>query len=207
MLGAQYEALMNRPASAATGRLVYVVGPSGAGKDSVIALARALLPPGAAVEFARRVIARPSFGGGEEHEAVTPEEFDARCTRGEFALHWHANGTSYGIAAVLREQLARGATVVVNGSRAHVPQARAAFPQLELVHVTASADLLAARLAARGREPAALVAARLERNARAECEVGEAALEIRNDAELARAGARLAEFLLRPAPAGRSESA
>jgi len=207
MLDAQYEALMNRPARAAAGRLVYVVGPSGAGKDSVIAQARALMPPGAAVEFVRRVIARPSFAGSEDHESVTPEEFDTRCARGEFALHWHANGTSYGIRAGLREQLARGATVVVNGSRAHVPQARATFPQLELVHVTASPDLLASRLAARGREPAALVAARLTRNARAECEVGEAALEILNDAGLAQACARLAEFLLRPAPAGRSASA
>ena len=60
------------------GSLVYVMGPSGAGKDSVLGRARVLLPPKAPVVFAHRYITRPADIGGENHVAVTRAEFAMR---------------------------------------------------------------------------------------------------------------------------------
>jgi len=143
------------------GRLIAVVGPSGAGKDTLLAGALALRPE---LELVRRVITRPAGAGGEAHEAVGLPEFEARCALGHFVVHWQAHGLSYGIPRNALGRVRAGATVLFNGSRAALPQARAAFPRLEVVMVTAPVPVLATRLAARGRESAAAIAARLERS-------------------------------------------
>src|ERR1700722_10988516 len=77
--------------------LVYVMGPSGAGKDSVLNRARALLGADAPVVFAHRYITRPAEAGGENHVALSPEEFAVRRAHGLFAFHWQAHGNEYGI--------------------------------------------------------------------------------------------------------------
>jgi ribose 1,5-bisphosphokinase len=177
----------------AAGRLVYVVGPSGSGKDSVIDWARGRLPPGSGVVFARRAITRPADACGEEHLALTDAEFDACLALGEFAMHWRANGQRYGISREIDQWLARGRTVVVNGSREYLPRAAGRYAQLEAVHVTAPRELLLARLEARGREAAAALASRLARHPG----VPDAALEIVNDGPLPRAGQRLLDYLAR----------
>ena len=51
--------------------LVYVMGPSGAGKDSVLDRARTMLSVEAPVAFAHRYITRPADIGGENHVALT----------------------------------------------------------------------------------------------------------------------------------------
>lgn len=133
-----------------------VVGPSGAGKDTLIAGALRHRP---GLRLARRVITRPTEAGGEDFEGVTPEEFVARKARGEFALDWQAHGLCY---AIPHDQL-RAGDVIFNGSRAALPAAQARFPDLRVILVTASAPVLAARLAARGRESEADIRERLER--------------------------------------------
>lgn len=177
------------------GRLIYVVGPSGSGKDSVMDYARARLPAGSRVVFARRTITRPAAAGGERHEAVTPEAFDRRLAQGDFAMHWQANGLSYGIGREIRDWLEAGRTVVVSGSRGHLPEAIAAFPALEVVHVSAPLETLKRRLETRGREDAANVARRIERAARLGLPAGLQAFEISNDGELAEAGEHMLAFI------------
>jgi len=142
------------------GRIFAVVGPSGAGKDTLISAAQAMRPD---LAVARRVITRPEDAGGEQHEGVSEAEFAARAAAGAFALQWCANGHRYGIPAITREWLAAGRTVVFNGSRDALGTALAAFPGLRAIHVTAHPAVLAARLAARGREDAPTVARRLAR--------------------------------------------
>jgi ribose 1,5-bisphosphokinase len=145
------------------GRLIYVVGPSGVGKDSLLHFARDHVA-GAPVVFAHRYITRAT-GSGENHISLTDEEFEARSALGLFALEWASHSLRYGIGVELDGWLARGCTVVVNGSRQHIEQALVRYPLMEVVHVEAAPHILAARLGARARESAEQVAARLARHA------------------------------------------
>jgi ribose 1,5-bisphosphokinase len=177
------------------GRLIYVVGPSGAGKDSLLEWVRARLPASSAVRLAQRTITRPAAAGGEDHIAATDAQFDEALVRGEFALHWRANGQRYGIGRGIEQWLAAGHTVVVNGSREYLPVAKAKFPQLESVHIVASTETLQARIARRGREGPANIAGRLARNAGLSDSVRSAALVLSNDGPIELAGARLSAFI------------
>jgi ribose 1,5-bisphosphokinase len=177
------------------GRLVYVMGPSGAGKDSLLDWARARLPEDSCVRIAQRTITRAQTAGGERHCPATEAQFDELLARGAFALHWRANGVRYGVPSKILEWLDQGLTVVVNGSREHLPAARARFPRLEAVHVAASAESLSARLAKRGREDAAALRARQARNTSLAQRFHGAALHLRNDGPIERCGAQLLRFL------------
>jgi phosphonate metabolism protein PhnN/1,5-bisphosphokinase (PRPP-forming) len=143
-----------------TGRLFAIVGPSGAGKDTLIAAARAARADLAVV---RRAITRPGDAGGEDFEGVTGAEFDRRLAAGDFALHWQAHGLRYGIPARDLAPLARGHDVIFNGSRAALAAAATAFPGLTVILVTAPPAVLAARLTTRGREAPADIEARVAR--------------------------------------------
>jgi ribose 1,5-bisphosphokinase len=145
------------------GSLVYVMGPSGAGKDSVLARARALLPPDAPVVFAHRYITRPADTGGENHVAVTRAEFAMRRAHGLFAYHWHAHGNDYAVGREIHNWRAAGLTVVVSGSRDHFLRTGGLDSQARPVLITAPAERLKQRLAGRGRETASEAAERLER--------------------------------------------
>lgn len=142
------------------GRLVLVVGPSGAGKDTLLAGARTALGPDPRIVFARRQITRAPDTGCEDHEAVSVEAFAAR--RDTYALAWEAHGLGYGIGDSITADLAAGRTVVANVSRTVVAEAARRFPVL-VVEITASPEILVRRLAGRGREGAADQLQRLAR--------------------------------------------
>ena len=179
-----------------TGRLVYVVGPSGAGKDALLEYARAHLPPGAKVKFARRWITRPADAGGERHLPLTQAEFEQRVKAGRFAMHWRAHGNGYGIEAEIRDWLLEGNTVVVSGSRGHLPQALKDFPEMLIVHVTVRPEVLRERLERRGRETEAEIEERLVRAAQFALPVGLAVTEVRNDGPLEEGGEALLQAIL-----------
>ena len=140
-------------------RIFAIVGPSGAGKDTLIRGALAARPD---LRLVRRVITRPAEAGGEDFEGVSVEEFLIRRDRGEFALHWDAHGLSYGIP---RAEVEGPGLILFNGSRAALPAATSVFPDLRVILVTAPDSVLAARLARRGRETAADIEARVKRAA------------------------------------------
>jgi ribose 1,5-bisphosphokinase len=142
--------------------LILIVGPSGAGKDTLMNGARAALADDPRFRFVRRVITRPGDMGEEAHESVTEQAFELRREAGDFALTWRAHGLHYGIPADISIDLARGRVVVVNGSRAVVAEAASRFPT-SVIEIAAPANLLARRLAARGREDAVAAARRLSR--------------------------------------------
>jgi len=177
------------------GRLVYVVGPSGAGKDTLIDWARARLPAQTGVRIAQRTITRPADAGGERHRAATEAEFDALFAQGAFALHWRANGFRYGVPNEILEWLDQGLTVVVNGSREHLPAARTRFPRLEAVYVGAPPATLQTRLTKRAREGGPALREREARNAALAKPIDGAALHLRNDGPIDRSGAYLLRFL------------
>ena len=140
------------------GRIFAVVGPSGAGKDTLIAGAVAALPD---LIWLRRVINRPEVAGGEPFEGVSTAEFATRQAAGAFALHWEAHGLHYGVPPV--PDAARGKTVIFNASRAVLAQAALAYPGLQVIEITARPEVLAGRLMARGRESRADILRRLSR--------------------------------------------
>lgn len=148
-----------------TGTMVVVVGPSGAGKDSVMSYAFGRFADEARVKFVRRVITRPADAGGEAHQAIDVDGFRRLKAGGGFAVSWDAHGLSYGIPRETLDELADGVTLVANGSRSALPAFAAIYPRLKVVVVTARPEILAARLAARGRESAEAIAKRLDRAA------------------------------------------
>lgn len=144
--------------------LLAVVGPSGAGKDRLMGLARAGLDGDPRFRFVRRAITRPAEAGGEAHRALDAAAFAAERARGGFALHWRAHGLSYGIPRDIEADLAARRVVVANLSRTVLAEAASRY-RLRVLNITAPAAVLASRLAARGREAAADIAARLAREA------------------------------------------
>jgi phosphonate metabolism protein PhnN/1,5-bisphosphokinase (PRPP-forming) len=177
------------------GTLFVVVGPSGAGKDSVMNHARGLLGSGKGFRFVRRYITRPKEAGGEDHHPVDLAQFSELAASGKLALHWQAHGLLYGIPADTMDDLDAGKVLIVNGSRAALPVFREVYgDRLRIVLVTAPKEILASRLAARGRESAESILSRLERSG----ELGDeriADVVILNDGTIEEAGDRFTAFM------------
>jgi ribose 1,5-bisphosphokinase len=146
------------------GKLVLVVGPSGAGKDSLLREAARILAPDRHIVFPRRVITRPGRDEAEAHDSMTVDEFLAALESGRFALSWEAHGLHYGIPCSIVDDLKDGRTIVVNVSRTIIADTAKRFRNLAVLQVTAPLEVMAERLAKRGRETAGDVAARLSRD-------------------------------------------
>lgn len=149
-----------------SGLLFYVMGASGAGKDTLLEFARAHCPPGKNLVFAHRYITRPAGYGGENHVALTTAEFELRRQHGCFAMQWHSHGFDYGIGIEILCWLNCGLRVVVSGSREYLSAAREFFPHINPILVVADEKEIANRLTRRGREDREEVQRRLDRNSR-----------------------------------------
>lgn len=167
--------------------LLVIVGASGAGKDSVVRSWLASLPSGLAPHHARRTITRGAGDASEDHEAVDEAGFRAAREAGIFAFAWQAHGLHYGVRWSELAPLAQNHWVVMNGSRGHLGELRAAAPRVRVIEVAAPDHLRRARLARRGREAVVQVQNRL---ARAVPDSG-AELRIANDGDLGDAIAQL----------------
>jgi ribose 1,5-bisphosphokinase len=169
------------------GRFIAVVGPSGVGKDSVMDAYCAVHPT---VLRTRRVITRSAEAVGEDSDAVSVTEFQAMEAAGEFALHWQAHGLYYGIPTGVDAALAEGRDVMANLSRSVLPVLTERFERSAILLITAPEEVLAARLAARGRESVEEQARRLKR-AQFQIAAELTPIVIRNDGPLAQAIAQI----------------
>jgi ribose 1,5-bisphosphokinase len=169
--------------SLATGTLFLVVGPSGVGKDTLMDGAKAALALNKNYVFPARFITRPADAGGEQHIEVNAENFQIAVSSGHYALSWHAHGLGYGIPVSIKAMLESGHHVVVNVSRSVLDQARDAFVNVRIISISAPSDVLAKRLAARGRETTGEIDERIQRAA-AYNVVGPDVIELINDADL-----------------------
>ncbi len=140
--------------------------------------------------FARRLITRPAMAGAEDHDSCDEAAFHGAEARGELALSWRAHGLSYGIPAAELSGVDEGAVVIVNVSRAVIATAERLAERVIVLNITAPVPVLAQRLAARGRESAANIAARLRREAPLTAERAEI-ITIMNDRSVAEAAQEL----------------
>jgi len=140
---------------------VLVVGPSGAGKDTLLDCAKATHKGNPGIVFAKRIITRQPMG--EDHDTLTEETFITAQKKGAFLLAWKAHGLHYGIPVSLYDDLQRGSMVIANVSRSIIPEAEKLDADLSVLNVTATPDVLAQRIAARGRESLADIELRLQR--------------------------------------------
>lgn len=184
------------PTQVGCGVLVYVMGPSGAGKDSLIARAAAMEArawQARPLHVARRRITRPA-DATENHISMTHAEFAACLGCGEFVMHWESHGLHYGIGGEILDRLAEGSVVIINGSRAYFPEAKRRFPGLIPVTVRVDPNVLRQRLLARNRETPEEIEARLCRAAQFSAEDGDAVI-IDNSGDLNAAAAAFCLFI------------
>ena len=132
------------------GRLVLVVGPSGAGKDTLIGLAREACAGDASIVFPRRVVTREA-STFEDNEQVSVEDFRRGRNDGEFSMHWEAHGHGYALRRAVDDDIRAGRTVVTNVSRTVIEVMRRTYADVLVVSITAPPEILRERLAARAR--------------------------------------------------------
>ena len=140
------------PGAIGPGRLVLVVGPSGAGKDTLLRLAQAACVDDHDIVFPRRVVTRES-SADEDNIAVSPDEFRARAASTAISP---CIGRRMGIATRLPleidDDIRAGRAVVANVSRTVIGALRQHYANVVVVAITAPPEVLAQRLAARARQ-------------------------------------------------------
>jgi ribose 1,5-bisphosphokinase len=149
-------------AAIAPGRLVLVVGPSGAGKDTLLGLAKAACLDDGNIVFPRRVITREA-SASEDNEEVSASTFQEALARNEFAIHWEAHGHCYALPRAIDDDLRAGRTVVANVSRTVIAAVRRGYADVVVVSITAPPNVLAERLAMRARSSDGSIEHRLHR--------------------------------------------
>ena len=132
------------------GRLILVVGPSGAGKDTLLGLAKAACAEDPGIVFPRRAITREA-SASEDNEEVSAGTFQEALSRGDFAMHWEAHGHRYALSRAIDDDIRAGRTVVANVSRTVISAMRGAYADVVVVLVTAPPNVLAERIALRAR--------------------------------------------------------
>jgi len=157
-----FQARVQQKSLPAAGRLYFIVGPSGAGKDTLLHWVKENLPANAPLEFARRAITRPAHGS-EVHEVLNQEAYWQAAAAGHFCMQWQANDLCYGIRRNVEAKLKCGQDVVVNGSREYLPQLRQRFPDARIVWIMADPEQIRQRMEKRQRESGAALLNRLDR--------------------------------------------
>ena len=151
------------PAAIGPGRLVLVVGPSGAGKDTLIGLAKAACAEDRSIVFPRRAITRQA-SASEDNEEVSAGTFEEALARDQYAVHWEAHGHCYALSRAIDDDIRACHTVVANVSRTVIAAMRRAYTSVVVVSITAPPNVLAERLAMRGRGSDGRIEHRLQRS-------------------------------------------
>lgn len=192
-----FKGLKDVPALPATGRLFFIVGPSGAGKDTLLRWVERHLPDDADIVFARRTITRPAHSS-ELHEAADVDTFWRCASTGHFSMVWQAHDLCYGIPRGIEADLKAGRDVIVNGSREYVPQLRQLFPQAQVIWIEADAEQIRQRIESRQREAGAALLKRLDRAAEFSPPEAKNIIRIDNSGPVEVAGRRLLEIIAGP---------
>lgn len=143
-------------------KLVLIAGPSGAGKDSVIRGAAALLKDDPRFYFARRMVTRDYPQPGEI--PVSTETFDQLTASGHFAKTWQAHQLSYGLPREeMQPEHPAVQILIANVSRTVLHELLAEYGG-HVLYITASPTEIRRRLEKRHRESPASIQERIERS-------------------------------------------
>ncbi|MEE9446336.1 MAG: hypothetical protein V3V09_00115 [Arenicellales bacterium] len=144
------------------GGLYYIVGASGAGKDSIM---QHLLEGDKENELmiAERYITRETLPGDGQIE-LSPAQFEEHLETGLFLFSWAAHGCQYGIAKTVLADVSAGRQVLVNGSRAYIQISKEIYPSVKVVGIRAEVEHLSERIKKRGRDLPTDIDERIARN-------------------------------------------
>ena len=144
--------------------LVVVSGPSGVGKDAMLALVREQRPEVFWAITATTRAMRPGEEHGVHHLFHTREEFLELLERGELLEHAEVYGNLYGVPkAPVREALAEGRDAIVRTDVQGAASIRSLAPEALLIFVAPpSLEELERRLRSRDTESAEETALRVE---------------------------------------------
>lgn len=155
-------------------KLFVVSGPSGAGKGTLVALARKRHPSlGLAVSATTR---KPRQGeiDGVSYFFLSPEEFKRRIDANEFVEWAHVHGNCYGtLVSEVQRNFDKGSSLILEIDVQGALQVKEKFPDSVLIFIKPpSLEELEQRLVGRGTETPESIALRLE-NARGELALAE----------------------------------
>lgn len=186
-----------------SGKLFFIVGNSGSGKDSLIEWVVAHWPAGVPeIHVAKRVITRPASPETEDFEPVTRDQFTALQEADAFAFWWVSYDIYYGVRRRVLDLLSQGTSVLVNVSRQIIPESRARFPSLRVIFVRVPLEVTMQRVADRGRESGAKLEARVDR-ARQLQALPDADFVVDNTGALEEGGRALRDYLVREVAGGK----
>lgn len=148
-----------------TGYLVLVVGPPGAGKDTLIADAARHLAADSRFVFPPRLVTVTALSAAGDHDMISRADFDAMIRTGAHTLFWEAHGVGHIIPKSAARAVSAGRIAVCNASRKIVPEALGRYPGSHVIQIDAIPIIRATRLAARGEESAERIERRLAREA------------------------------------------
>lgn len=119
-----------------TSRLFVVAGPSGVGKGTLIARARAALPEVGVATSATTRPPRPHEKNGREYHFLSEPEFARRVEAGDFLEHVSYAGNRYGtLRSEVEQRLRDGGSVVLEIEVAGAREIRRQMPGAVLVFV------------------------------------------------------------------------
>lgn len=153
-----------------------IVGPSGAGKDTIMNAVHEVLKNNPEFLFVRRIITRKaginSFNdhdetsqniGNEDNIGVSLEKFFELSQKASFSLQWFAHGIHYGLPMGIVDEVHKGKIVIANVSRAELEHAKELFGKVYVIEINAPIEILKERLLGRKREKITDIEERLKR--------------------------------------------
>lgn len=179
----------------AAGRLFFLVGSAGTGKDSLLAWVKERLPQHKEMLFASRTVAGPSptsVKPGQEH--IAPELYWQLASEGHFAMSWQSHDLCYGIRRGFEADLKAGRDVLIDGGRDYLPQLLQNYPDAMVIWLETESGLQH-RPEERSRETGPALLKRMQHSGQSPLPQQAQVIRLENIHALESAGQRLLDIL------------